>query len=131
MSIVEELAQASNGLTMMSESDYPFEVFLWSDQAKESLTTEKLLQLTDHPQNSPVEIVELEDFFRKSTEDKDWHDETQKENVRKFKLLVNTLKANLLDIQVYRVGMIDIDIYIVGKTKFDDLAGLSTKVVET
>ncbi len=131
MSIVEELAQACNGLLMMSESDYPFKVFLWPGQAKEALTNEKLLQLTGQPQNSPVEIVELDYFFRNSTQEKDWYDGRQKETVKKFQLLIKTLKAKLINIHVYRVGTISIDIYIVGKTNSDDLAGLSTKIVET
>lgn len=131
MSIFETLKRGSEGLLMMSESDYPFEAFLWPGAAKEALTTAKLLQLTGHSQDSPVETVELDYFFRNSAQEKDWHDAQQKGTVKKFQLLVETLKANLSDIKVYRVGKISIDVYIVGKTKSDDLAGLSTKVVET
>jgi Nuclease A inhibitor-like protein len=129
--ITEQLKQASDGLLFMSESDYPFEVFLWSAQAQDALTNQKLLQITGHPQDALVEIVDLDYFFRNSAQEKDWHDEQQKQTVKKFQSLVETLKANLADIRVYRVGIISIDVYIVGKTKFGDLAGLSTKVVET
>jgi hypothetical protein len=131
MTILEKLTQASTGLLMTSESDYPFETFVWSGQAKEELTTEKLLQLTNHPGNLPVEAVELDYFFRHAAQEKEWHDEQQKENVKKFQSLVEMLKANLKDIKVYRVGTIAIDVYIVGKTDDCDLAGVSTKVVET
>jgi hypothetical protein len=44
--ITEKLKQASDGLLMMSESEYPFEVFLWTNQAQEPITAQKLLQLT-------------------------------------------------------------------------------------
>ncbi|MBD2123619.1 nuclease A inhibitor family protein, partial [Trichocoleus sp. FACHB-262] len=64
MSVVESLKKSSEGLLMTSESDCPFEVFLWEGQAQEPLTIEKLLRLTDHLQNSPAEIIELEYFFR-------------------------------------------------------------------
>jgi hypothetical protein len=131
MTIIEKLTQASTGLLMTSESDYPFETFVWSCQAKEALTTEKLLQLTNHPKDLPVETVELDYFFRNAAQEKEWHDEPQKENVKKFQSFVETLKANLNDIKVYRVGTIAIDVYIVGKTDGGDLAGVSTKVVET
>lgn len=129
--ITEKLKQASDGLLFMSESDYPFEVFLWSAQAQEALTDQKLLQLTGHSQNVPVEKVDLDYFFRNSAQEKDWHDQNQKETVKQFRALVETLKANLRDIQVYRVGAINIDVYIVGKTQSGDLVGLSTKLVET
>lgn len=131
MSIVETLSQTSNDLLMPSESDYAFEPFIWSGQGREALTTEKLLQLTNHPLDSPVETVDLDYLFRNVAQEKEWHDAQQKANVSKFKSLVETLKANLNDLKVYRVGTIDIDVYIVGKTASGDLAGLATKVVET
>ncbi|MEH2272275.1 MAG: nuclease A inhibitor family protein [Nostoc sp.] len=128
--ITEKLKQSSADLLMMSESDYPFEVFLWTAQAN-NLTTQKLLQLTDHPQDSSVEEVALDYLFRNCASEQEWHDEQQKQNVKKFQTLVQTLKDNLNEIKVYRIGTIDIDVYIIGKTSSGDIAGLSTKVVET
>ncbi|MHC5596902.1 MAG: nuclease A inhibitor family protein [Nostoc sp.] len=128
--ITEKLKQSSADLLMMSESDYPFEVFLWTAQAN-GLTTQKLLQLTDHPHNSAIEEVTLDYFFRNCAYEQEWHDEQQKQNVKKFQTLVQILEDNLNEIKVYRIGTIDIDVYIVGKTSSGDLAGLSTKVVET
>ncbi|MEA5567498.1 nuclease A inhibitor family protein [Anabaena sp. UHCC 0399] len=129
--ITEKLKQASDGLLMMSESEYPFEVFLWSNQAQEALTTQKLFQLTGHPPETSINQVELDYFFRNCAVEKEWHDEVQKQDVHKFQTLVKTLKDNLTDIKVYRLGTINIDVYIVGKTSSGDLAGICTKVVET
>ncbi|MBE9005119.1 nuclease A inhibitor family protein [Fortiea sp. LEGE XX443] len=129
--IPAKLKQASNSLLMMSESEYPFEVVLWPGQAQETLTNQKLLQLTDHPPETSIETVELDYLFRNCAEEKEWHDEIQKQDVQKFQSLVNTLKDNLTDIKVYRLGTINIDVYIIGKTTSGDLAGISTKVVET
>ncbi len=128
MSIIEILKQASADLLMPSESEYPFEVFRWSGQNE--LTDQKLLELTGHPTDSPVETVALDYLFRNVAQEKEWHDEVQKANVSRFLLLVSTLEKNLTDIKVYRVGTIDIDVYIVGKNE-GELVGLSTKVVET
>ncbi|HEY9709517.1 MAG TPA: nuclease A inhibitor family protein [Oculatellaceae cyanobacterium] len=128
MSIIEILKQASADLLMPSESEYPFEVFRWSGQNE--LTDQKLLELTGHPTDSPVETVALDYLFRNVAQEKEWHDEVQKANVSRFLFLVSTLEKNLTDIKVYRVGTIDIDVYIVGKNE-GELVGLSTKVVET
>jgi len=124
------LKQSSADLLMMSESDYPFEVVFWTGPL-DGLTTQKLLQLTNHPPDSQVEEVDLDYFFRNCAYEKEWHDEQQKQNVKKFQILAQTLKNNLNEIKVYRIGTINIDVYILGKTSSGDLAGLSTKVVET
>ena len=129
--ITEKLKQASDSLLMMSESEYPFEAFLWSNQAQEPITTQKILQLAGHSPETSVEEVELDYLFRNCAQEKEWHDEIQKQNVQKYQSLVKTLKDNLIDIQVYRIGTISIDVYIVGKSSSGDLAGISTKVVET
>jgi hypothetical protein len=60
--IVEQLKRASDGLLFMSESEYPFEVFLWEGIAP--ATPEKVVQQTHHSQDTPVEIVGVDDFFK-------------------------------------------------------------------
>ncbi len=129
--VIEALKQASANLLMMSESEYPFEVISWAGEDSEILTTSKILQLANHPQDSLIEEVELEYFFRNCAFEKDWHDEDQKQEVVKFQALLNVLRNNLQGIKVYRIGAVDIDVYIIGKTENDDLAGLSTKVIES
>ncbi|BAZ33980.1 nuclease A inhibitor family protein (plasmid) [Cylindrospermum sp. NIES-4074] len=126
--IVEKLKEASTGLLMMSETDSPFEIVQWSGAAP--ATSEKILQLTG-AQDLPIEVVELDYFFRNCAFEKEWHNDQQKEEVKKYQTLVQTLKNNLSDINVYRVGQINIDAYIVGQTKDGDLAGVVTKLVET
>ena len=130
MSIVKTLKEVSKGLLMTSESDYPFEVILWEGKAKEPLTVEKMLQVTNHSIDTSVEIVDLDYLFRNAAQEKEWHDEQQKATVKQFQLLLETLKNNLSDLQVYRVGTIEVDVYIVGKNE-SDLVGLSTKLIET
>lgn len=128
--IIQKLEQASNGLLMMSESDYPFTVVSWEGAAQETLTPDKVLDLTAHPQDTLVEIVDIDHFFRNCVVEKEWHDEQQQQDVKKFQELVNSLKSELTDIKVYRVGTINIDVYILGKNA-NDLLGVSTQLVET
>lgn len=127
--ITDKLKQASDGLLCMSESEYPFEVFLWEGVAP--VTEVKVLQQTNHASDTPVQVVTVDDFFRVATTPEDWHEEQEKEMVKRFQALVETIKANLNNPQVYRLGKIEIDAYIVGETPTGNLAGLSTKVVET
>lgn len=128
-SIADQLQQASKGLLFLSESDAPFEVIHWPAQGE--LTPPKLLQLTGHPPDAPVELRTVDDFFAIATVEEDWHDQDERETVQRFHNLVSILKQNLSQLQVYRVGSIDIDAYIVGVTDGGELVGLSTKLVET
>ena len=130
LDVVETLRKASEGLQFMSESEYPFAVFLWSGQTKVPLITE-IVQQTGHNQGTPTEIVELNEFFQPATQEPDWYSSAEKATAQKYQNLVKTIESNLSDIKVYRIGEAEIDVYIVGKANSNDLAGLSTKVIET
>ncbi|HEY9903425.1 MAG TPA: nuclease A inhibitor family protein [Candidatus Sericytochromatia bacterium] len=128
-SIAIQLKQASEGLLFLSETDAPFEVISW--QTQEQLTPTKLLELTERPPDAPVELRTVDEFFAIATQEEDWHDEEERETVKRFQNLVSVLKQNLSQLQVYRVGSINIDVYIVGLTPGGGWAELSTKLVET
>ncbi len=129
--LCDQLQEASDGLVFISESDYPFEVFLWEASGSLVKTPETILHHTGHPVDTPVEVVDIDSFFSAATTEQEWHNPEERETVKKFQMLVETLKSHLSDIQVYRLGERSIDVYIAGKTPEGDLAGLSTKVVET
>ncbi len=121
------LKQATDGLLMMSESECPFEVFTWESTALNEAT---LLEKTGHCQGTPVKLVEIDNFFKNSVSEEDWHEDEEKATVKKFKNLVNVLKTNLTNLQGYKIGSKEVDVYILGNTP-DGIAGISTKVVET
>ncbi len=127
----DQLQEASDGLVFISESDYPFEVFLWEASGSLVNTPETILYHTGHPVDTPVEVIDIDSFFFAATTEQEWHNPEERETVKKFQMLVETLKSHLSDIQVYRLGERSIDVYIAGKTPQGDLAGFSTKVVET
>jgi len=76
-------------------------------------------------------MLAVDEFFARATQEEDWHDQEERETVKRFQNLVSILKQNLSQLQVYRVGNINIDAYIVGVTPSGDWTGLSTKLVET
>jgi hypothetical protein len=129
-SVITTLAAASNGLLMPSESDVAFTPFRWPGAATRRLTNGRLLRLTAHAPDTPVEVVDLEYFFRNVAYHQSWHDPQQAMDVMKFRHLVRVLQRRLTDVRVYRVGTIRIDVYIVGRCG-RSLAGLSTTLIET
>lgn len=130
--LVKQLQHATSGLLWMSESDYPFEAFVWDIKGTmNSLTPQQLLRHTRHAPDTPVETLEVDRFFARATRAQDWHDESQAQEVRQYQELVKRLQDTLQQVLVYRLGTVEIDIYIVGKTPSGNWAGLSTKAVET
>lgn len=126
--LINQLQQASEGLLWLSESDYPFEVICWE---KVDDIEAKLLELTDSNSETTIEVKELESFFKRVTEEKDWYEEEEMAECKRYQELVKLLKTHLADIKVYRVGEIEVNCYILGKTESGAIAGLSTISVET
>lgn len=129
--VIDNLQKATEGLLCCSESEYPFDVLLWESPELLPLTETKLLMHTNHPENTDIKLVEVDDFFRLATTEEAWYSSEEKQIVNKYRALVKTLKNCLSDVKVYRLGNVEIDVYIIGLTPAGNLAGLSTKLVET
>jgi hypothetical protein len=128
--VLDALTQASKGLEFPSESEYPFEPFLWKGDGT-ALTSEQIIQKAGLRGTSKTKVVDLDSFFQPATEEQDWFGPEEKETMKKFRNLVQVLKANLKDIQVLRAGKTEIEVVILGRTCDGDWAGLKTRVVET
>jgi hypothetical protein len=126
--LIEELREATRGLTFMSESDYPFEVFRW-DVAEP--THEFLRGLTGEAADVPVETKTAADFFRVAASNADWKNAEQLGTARRFQTLLRLLERNLTDLKVFRVGVINIPVYVAGRSPSGNWLGVSTRVVET
>ena len=126
--LIEELREATRGLTYMSESDYPFEVFRW-DAAEPS--HEYLRGLTGEAADAPVETRTAANFFRVAASEAEWKSAEELATARRFQSLLRLLEQNLTDLRVYRVGSINIPVYVAGRGQSGNWLGVSTRVVET
>ncbi len=127
--IPNQLQNLTDGLLWLSEADYPFEVFVWDDLT--TITPEQLCEKTGHSPNTPIKTMGIDEFFCNCITPQNWHNEEEAAEVKRYQELLETLKQNLKDIQVYRLGKVEVDIYIIGVTASGHLLGLSTKAVET
>ncbi|MEO0852004.1 MAG: nuclease A inhibitor family protein [Cyanobacteria bacterium J06648_11] len=125
----DRLQTATDGLLWPSETDAPLEVFEW--EREDAIAPETLLQTLEFPAETPIECLSIEHFFKKVTRDRDWHDDTEKARVRRFKALARLLTETLDNPQGFRVGKIDIDAFAIGKTPAGNWAGIRTHLVET
>jgi hypothetical protein len=128
-SVSQALKQASQGLLLRSESDYPFDPFEWPGEEGKPAKA-RVLELAGLPPGTPVKTKTVDAFFEDMTEEQDWHNDEEKAEVARFKQLAQTLKESLADVKVFLAGKAEKDAYIVGRTE-SGWAGLKTKVVET
>ena len=143
----QKLANACLGLVWSSETDFLWQVIC--PDLPNVLNSQVLLQHYNYAPKTKIETTTLESFFAPATVDREWHDELEKNQVRRYRLLQKLLQDNLSDIRVYLVGEIEIDVYILGKScdkpvfhgtkkqssrasqTLPKIIGLSTKIVET
>lgn len=120
--LIDQLKSASEGLLWHSESDYPFKTVYWENV--DDISLHKLLQKSNRPQGTTIEVKELDRFFSQATEEKDWYNSEEMAECQRYQALVNLLKTHISDIKVYRVGEVEIDVYILGKTESGSIAGI-------
>jgi len=112
------LKKATEGVLYPSESDEPFEVFIWTDvelQPAEVIRShvKKGIKVQEQP---------LEQFFA---------DLQQSDDAPKFNELRRVLESSLRGAKVFRAGSVEIDVFVIGRTQSGKWAGLHTRSIET
>jgi len=110
------LTRAVQGLLYPSETDAPFEPFVWEAGAN---TMASVRRLSDEAAAEPCRTETLDDFLGDLAEEKE------------FAQLAALLKKTLTGIKVYRFGTVSPTYYVVGADAGGRLAGLKTHAVET
>ena len=110
------LRTAADELLYPSESDAPFEPFVWERVENTTAAVQRLAQL---PRTTDCQQVSLDDFFGDLLEEKE------------FRSLRAAIESNLSQVKVYRCGSIKVMYLIVGTDSEGRLAGLKTNAVET
>ena len=126
---MEELRGAARGLLWMSESDYPFDIVRWENMPQ--VAPEFLRHIAGQSATSPVELQDIDDFFRAAITEYEGQGEEARKMVAGYRKLAQALKANLTERSVFRVGQTNIKVYVVGRAPSGNWLGITTRVVET
>lgn len=127
--LVAKLEAATDGLQMPSETDAPFRVVFWASQ-KPALTPAEIAVLAEQEADAVIEIQTVETLFANAALVEDWMKDDEKATALRFAKLVETLKAELENPQVYLMGERERTVVIVGKVR-GGFGGVITLVVET
>ena len=99
-----------------SETDAPFEAFVWRAEENTPAVVRRLAKL---PTTAECQQQSLSDFFGELEDEKE------------FKSLRQVIDETLSDVKVYRCGSIRLSYFLVGMAADGRLAGLKTTAVET
>lgn len=120
------LQAAVAGLEYPSESDEPFDVFVWNATAADKLSARLAREaVAAHVQaGRAIEEQPIEQFFG---------DLADSDQAARFDQLRQIAYAQLRDPRVLRVGAgeVRVDVYLLGQTPTGDWAGVHTVSVET
>jgi hypothetical protein len=86
------LKQASSGLLFPSETDAPLEPFVWKGEEGKP-DKERVLELIGQPAGTRVKVMSLDSFFKEVTQEQDWYDAEEKQEVQKFRQLVEAITS--------------------------------------
>lgn len=121
--IIQTLKAATNGLAQS------FDIFYHVDPTHDGLTLTEFLTWTGHSLETPVEVLELPEFFSLLS-DLTFSDATTKEQViQSFNSLRAVLEQELTSLHVFRMGPDKSETYIIGKEQEGNFAGLKTTLL--
>jgi hypothetical protein len=130
--LLSSLKKAVENLFYISETDAPFEAFVWKTETPiNEITADKVLKLAGESPNAKVTEKSMEEFFKQPTELQDWFGDEEKSQVEKYLKLKELFATKLKNARVFKVGEPQINVYIVGTSDDGNLAGVKTKAVET
>lgn len=134
-SLQDKLGEAVKDLYYISETDAPFETFVFQPEKGAEpfsiVTAGDVLRFAQKPPETPVQEQTLADFFRFPTAEQDWHTDEDKQTVRRFQKLQKLLENHLENLKVFKLGQVELDVYLIGIDADGNLTGVKTQAVET
>ncbi|MFO0624439.1 MAG: DUF6748 domain-containing protein [Polyangiales bacterium] len=128
--LASRLATATERLLQRSESDAPYTYFA-RDAWRSLPSDDALRRALALPVGTPIARVTLDRIVQGMSVVDPPGDLADAHRVARVRRLVATLRAQLTDIAVYRVGAVQVRVFILGRTRCGAVAGLETLLIET
>lgn len=124
------LERATRDLLYMSESDEPIEVIHPGRLGRPFGAADAFLAAGRQP-GGRVRELRIEEFFGELTKECDWHGDSERETVNRYRQLRDLFTGGLCEAKVFRLGEIEVDLIVVGRAADDHWIGIQTRAVET
>lgn len=133
--LLTRLAEATLDLFYISETDAPFEAFVWQRETNsETFSTVNafdILRFSGKTPDTTFREQSVEDFFRFPTTEQEWQSDEERDIVKRYIKLKELIIEALRDPKVIKIGDVEIEVYLVGIDGNGNLAGVKTEAVET
>lgn len=126
-----QLEAVTKDLWWSSESDYPIEVVWQPAEISAEANEVTVRRLAGCNENAQIQVVDVEDFFKRATMPESWHTPEDKAQLTQLKALKSLLVDSLTHLQVYRCGAVEIAAYVIGTAPDGSIAGVRTTLIET
>lgn len=126
-----QLEAVTKDLWWSSESDYPIKVVWQPAEISAEANEVTVRRLAGCNENAQIQVVDVEDFFKRATMPESWHTPEDKAQLTQLKALKSLLVDSLTHLQVYRCGEVEIAAYVIGTAPDGSIAGITTTLIET
>ena len=121
----------TTGLYWVSETDAPIEPVFWDDWQPDCLSVTTIREHFGLSDDTPVTVRSLDEATAPMTKPQSWHNEDEAQEVQRFQELVQFLKDNFQQLQVYVIGEVEAEVYVVGLTSSGCVGGVRSQIVQT
>jgi hypothetical protein len=129
--LLEVLKSLTEDLLFTSESDYPFEVFLW-ELKTETVTKENIVAYLENiDETTIIETFKVEKVLRAMSRSRRFYSTEKREKANRFKQIITFFDTQVADAKAFKVGKIEREVYILGVVSNDYIIGLKSISVET
>lgn len=129
--LLEVLKSLTEDLLFTSESDYPFEIFIW-ELKTETVSIENVRQyLENMEENTLIETLTVEKILRSMSRSRPYYSAERKEKANRIKQIISFFDTQVADAKAFKIGEIERDIYILGIVSNEYVIGLKSISVET
>ena len=129
--LLEVLKSLTEDLLFTSESDYPFEIFVW-ELKTETITSENINQyIPTVREDTLIDLFVVEKILRVMARSRPYYAAERREKANRFKQIITFFETQVTDSKAFKIGTIERDVYIIGKIADSHIIGLKSISVET
>lgn len=129
--LLEVLRSLTEDLLFTSESDYPFEIFIW-ELKTENISIENVRQYLENiEENTLIETLTVEKILRSMSRSRPYYSAERKEKANRFKQVISFFDTQVADAKAFKIGTTEKEVYILGVVADEYIIGLKSISVET
>lgn len=126
-----QLIALTTNLLYPSESDEPIIPVSFGVAKNWPSTGNALKKVLGVKKGQSFKTVSNDSFWNKLFIEQDWHSQSDRENIVRYKTLKEFLELNLKDIKCCHIGKIEKTVYLIGYNHKGLIEGIKTQIIQS